>query len=86
MLLVKHGPGHDCDHRCCYFGPVQAEWRRTGINFAETSGQRRPDEDYGPRRRNGIHITSPGVDTSDKTVILPMFYKYYSITVVVNFI
>ena len=23
----------------------QAEWRRTGINFAETSGQRRPDED-----------------------------------------
>ena len=22
----------------------QAEWRRTGINFAETSGQRRPDE------------------------------------------
>ena len=23
----------------------QAEWRRTGINFAETSAQRRPDED-----------------------------------------
>ena len=23
----------------------QAEWQRTGINFAETSGQRRPDED-----------------------------------------
>ena len=23
----------------------QAEWRKTGINFAETSGQRRPDED-----------------------------------------
>ena len=21
------------------------EWRRTGINFAETSGQRHPDED-----------------------------------------
>ena len=24
---------------------AQAEWRRTGINFAETSGQRRSDED-----------------------------------------
>ena len=23
----------------------QAEWRRTGINFAETSGQQRPDEE-----------------------------------------
>ena len=23
----------------------QAEWRRTGTNLAETSGQRRPDED-----------------------------------------
>ena len=23
----------------------QAEWRRTGVNFAETSGQRLPDEE-----------------------------------------
>ena len=29
---------------------LQAEWRRTGIIFAETSGQRRPDEDAHRRR------------------------------------
>ena len=30
----------------CTFGTMAAaEWRRTDIDFAETSGQRRPDED-----------------------------------------
>ena len=40
----------------------QAEWRRTGINFAETSGQRRPHEDA-PRRSTqkyfSHHLGSP---------------------------
>ena len=33
----------------------QAEWRRTGINFAETSGPRRPDEDIGGLIARGLH-------------------------------
>ena len=32
----------------------QVEWRRTGINFADTSGQRRPEEDYALTRRNKL--------------------------------
>ena len=32
----------------------QAEWRRIGIKFAETSGQRRPDEDMLREKRREI--------------------------------
>ena len=40
-----------CDFQRFLLFRNKAEWRRTGISFAVTSGQRRPDEDYAPKRR-----------------------------------
>ena len=36
----------------------QAEWRRTGINFAETSGQGHPDENMLRKEKKNIHNLS----------------------------
>ena len=53
----------------------QAEWRGTGINFAETSGQRRPDENM--LREEGRVFNRLGammselVPTRERTNLLP---------------